>query len=93
MMRHYTINFKDIYTKGALHDLLSEQLELPEYYGRNLDALMDCLTDMREDTEIEMIGLSSLMDNLMEYAGNMLTVFHRAAFENKHLTLIFREEH
>ncbi|EPY13126.1 MULTISPECIES: barstar family protein [Paenibacillus] len=28
-----------------LHDVLSEVLELPNYYGRNLDALWDCLTE------------------------------------------------
>ena len=30
---------------------LKEMLEFPEYYGKNLDALHDCLTDL-EDVEI-----------------------------------------
>ena len=33
------------------HDYLKEMLEFPEYYGKNLDALYDCLTDL-EDVEI-----------------------------------------
>lgn len=33
------------------HEYLKELLELPEYYGKNLDALYDCLTDL-EDVEI-----------------------------------------
>ncbi|AHD05695.1 barnase inhibitor [Paenibacillus larvae subsp. pulvifaciens] len=29
---------------GQLHTVLKEALELPDYYGNNLDALWDCLT-------------------------------------------------
>lgn len=32
-------------SRTVLHDLLSKKLELPDYYGRNLDALWDCLTE------------------------------------------------
>ena len=34
-----------------VHDYLKEMLEFPEYYGKNLDALHDCLTDL-QDVEI-----------------------------------------
>ena len=34
-----------------VHDYLKEILEFPEYYGKNLDALHDCLTDL-ENVEI-----------------------------------------
>ena len=34
-----------------VHDYLKEMLEFPEYYGKNLDALHDCLTDL-EDVKI-----------------------------------------
>ena len=33
------------------HEYLKELLEFPEYYGKNLDALYDCLTDL-ENVEI-----------------------------------------
>lgn len=36
---------------SKVHDYLMETLEFPEYYGKNLDALYDCLTDL-EDVEI-----------------------------------------
>lgn len=38
------IEGKDIKTPEDLHDALSAGLAFPEYYGRNLDALWDCLT-------------------------------------------------
>ncbi|MBP0969954.1 MAG: barstar family protein [Oscillospiraceae bacterium] len=91
-MAAYSVDLRHIYTRESLHNVLEESLGLPEYYGRNLDALMDCLTEIREDCEIEFTGLSELMDNLMEYAERLLTTLHLAAFENHHLTLVFREE-
>lgn len=36
---------------AKVHNYLMEMLEFPEYYGKNLDALHDCLTDL-EDVEI-----------------------------------------
>lgn len=37
--------------REQLHDAVSQQLALPEWYGRNLDALYDCLGEVR-DVEI-----------------------------------------
>ena len=36
---------------AAVHEYLMETLNFPEHYGKNLDALYDCLTDL-EDAEI-----------------------------------------
>lgn len=39
----------NILADGAkVHDYLKETLEFPEYYGKNLDALYDCLTDLKD---------------------------------------------
>lgn len=37
-------DFKEIENLGILYDELSEKLKLPDYFGRNLDALWDVLT-------------------------------------------------
>lgn len=34
------------------HDYLKKSLNFPDYYGKNLDALYDCLTDIGVDTVI-----------------------------------------
>ena len=36
----------------SAHDYLSRVLRLPEYYGRNLDALYDCLSEFFTDDSI-----------------------------------------
>ena len=57
---------------------LSEALELPEWYGRSLDALYDCLTDLSVPTTIH-------MENWPEedYMQRALAVLRDAAEENE----------
>lgn len=52
----YVLNAKEMQTREEAHEYLKEILELPEYYGKNLDALYDCLSDM-EDAEVEIQNL------------------------------------
>lgn len=43
-MKTYILNFKDKETAGSLHDYLASMPDLPKQYGRDPDALYDCLT-------------------------------------------------
>lgn len=38
------IDGKDVTNTEALHRILKDQLEFPDFYGENLNALWDCLT-------------------------------------------------
>lgn len=69
--------------RTALHDLLSGELAFPEWYGRNLDALYDCLTDLCEETELVLCSWDSWED--LRYADRLLRVFRDAADENEKL--------
>lgn len=46
------INAKKLTERQSAHKYLKWMLEFPDYYGNNLDALYDCLTDMRHLTLI-----------------------------------------
>ena len=35
-------------TEENAHDYLKKMLHFPEYYGKNMDALFDCLTELPE---------------------------------------------
>lgn len=50
-MRQIILDGNILADAARVHDYLLEMLDFPEYYGRNLDALHDCLTDL-EDVEI-----------------------------------------
>ncbi len=51
-MRYLVLDAKRLNDREAAHDYLAKQLGLPEWYGRNLDALADCLGEMGEQTTI-----------------------------------------
>ncbi len=67
-----------------LHELLKKELEFPSYYGNNLDALFDCLTDIRLDTAIKLEGFLCLGDWNARFAAT----FCNAMEENPHLKII-----
>ena len=58
------------------HDYLMEALDLPDYYGKNLDALYDCLTEM--EGEIDLINADQVDEDILE-------TFKDAAKENDFL--------
>ena len=45
-----TIDCGGIATKEELHAHIAAMLDFPDWYGHNLDALMDCLTDLTDTT-------------------------------------------
>ena len=73
--------------RASLHDQLQEQLNLPYYYGRNLDALFDLLTERSGDTELTVKNWQLLETALGMYAAALMDTLYDAAKENKQLTI------
>ena len=44
----------------AIHDQLAHTLQFPDFYGRNLDALYDCLAEVREDVTFSLRNVHAL---------------------------------
>lgn len=59
-MKHITIDCTGITEPSQLHAALANKLSFPDWYGNNLDALFDCLSDIYEDTTVHFIGWNSL---------------------------------
>ena len=51
-MKKIELDFKDLQTPRQIHEYIAEKMGFPGYYGKNLDALYDCLTDICEDTQV-----------------------------------------
>ena len=64
------------------HEYLKEKLQFPEYYGRNLDALYDCLTDL-DETEVVIVH----RDEAGAYCRRIMQVFMAASRINGGLVL------
>lgn len=52
----YILNAEFMNTKEEAHEYLNRQFDLPEYYGKNLDALHDCLSEWN-DVQIEILNM------------------------------------
>ncbi len=72
----YTLDFSKIEHWGDFHQIIKKELDLPFNYGKNWDALWDCLTDIVNNDKVfyvEILGAEVLeqkwpgtLDNLVE---------------------------
>ncbi len=60
----------------------------PDYYGRNLDALWDCLTDFSGAMEIRFVNCAALRANLGPFWDQLQMVLEKAREENPLLSVI-----
>ena len=72
-----------------LYRALAEGLYFPAWYGGNLDALHDCLTDLHEPTELIVRGETALDALLGRRANAFRRVLDDSAEENLNLTVRF----
>ena len=89
-MKTYQIDCTALTDRDAVHDVLAQELCLPVYYGRNLDALYDCLTEFPA-CRILLLHTESLSP-LGAYGSALLATLRDAAQDNPLLTLIEGDE-
>ena len=62
--------------RAAVHAELREKLALPDYYGGNLDALNDCLGELRQRPLVVIESAGEFLENNDGYAVSLLRVFN-----------------
>ncbi|KAF1342960.1 barnase inhibitor [Bacillus subtilis subsp. subtilis] len=73
---------RDIENIEVLHDVLKDKLDFPNYYGRNLDALWDCLTGWVDlPLTLVLINFEFSKKFLGSYADDVLEVLLEAQEE------------
>ena len=87
-MVKYEIEGQAMVSREKAHDELARALCLPAHYGRNLDALWDCLGDMQG--EIILHRSEEMLEQLGPYGKKILAVLSEAALRVPGLT--FRAE-
>ena len=87
-MNEIKIDCSTIETKADFHAAMASALAFPDYYGKNLDALYDCLTEIGQDTRLILADWHHLEYRLGDYSGKAVYVFHCATRENPHLSVL-----
>lgn len=89
-MQEITIYGKDVSSMEEIHEYFQQELDFPEYYGGNLSALYDMLTDLSEDTRIT-LNLREAPSDLMEDLEKLAEVLMDAQDENSYLEVTVLE--
>lgn len=71
---------------AAMHRRLAQALELPEWYGHNLDALYDCLTELEAPVRLVLQN----WDSGKAFAAGFAAVFEDAAADNPDFSVEFQ---
>ncbi len=87
----HVIDLSTVFSADDLYDLLEEHMELPAYFGRNLDALADVFSEIgpRHPLELHFTGFAEGEAVLGKFARKFRTVCETAARENPALTFTF----
>ena len=75
--------------RNALHDYLKLQFGFPDYYGKNLDALYDLLTETPAPMKIEFLNFNEAEISLGNYARSLADTLRDAAEDNPFLEIEF----
>ena len=92
-MNRVELNTYKLLERETAHPYLKEMLGFPPYYGANLDALHDCLTQLGP-TEVIFADYYAAAETEREKGGflfRLMRVFNDSAEENPDLTLIIPE--
>ncbi|MEE5992662.1 MAG: barstar family protein [Oscillospiraceae bacterium] len=81
MTNAYLLDGSQMQDLPSAHRYLKEMLNFPEYYGNNLDALFDCLTEFSDETLI-------WIENENQMHPKLEKVFLDAMDENSSLMVI-----
>lgn len=82
-MRRIELDGARLTRREQAMDYLGERLELPEWWGRNLDALYDCLTELGEPRLLVLAGREVMGES--PFGRVLLRVLADAAEDNPYL--------
>lgn len=85
MRKEYFIDCEKLVERRAAHRYLAKTLEFPEHYGKNLDALFDCMTE-KDECSISFQGAAALYQ-AGGYGAKILEVMRDAAAANPRLSM------
>ena len=89
-MKEVIIDGEKINDMTDIHSVFAKELFFPEWYGGNLDALRDCLTDISEDITVTVMNREALFEKLNVRYGRFLKTLDYSEKENENLKIILK---
>ena len=87
----FVLDGSSVGNRETLHRVLAAGLQFPDWYGGNLDALHDCLTEINQPTELVIRGSDTLETALGSYAAAFRRVLTDSAAQNDALTVTWED--
>lgn len=87
-MNYKLIDLSGVNDKETLFDRIEDGLDLPVYFGKNLDALHDMLS--HSDMILELCGIDELRKNLGDYTDALCEMLRDTEAESKTFKVIIR---
>ena len=92
-MRHeYIIDLAGVESEEDVQERIIETLPLPDYYGSNLDALYDVLTENGDGWNIVIVNSEDVPEDMRPYIDEMIGVMEDASAVAPDLTVEYDEE-
>ena len=79
-MKRVSLDAKKMVEKEKMHEYFAKKFDLPEHYGKNLDALFDCLCEINEPTLIKLKNENALDNDTKE---SLTQLFYDVCEENE----------
>ena len=79
-MKSVSLDAKKMLEKEKMHEYFVKKFDLPEYYGKNLDALFDYICEINEPTLIKLKNENALDDGTKE---SLIQLFRDVCNENE----------
>ena len=87
--KDYTLDLSNVADREQLHELLKQNLDMPDWYGRNLDALFDVLGEKQGTIRIS--GFDEMEKKLADYARSFRAVCEDAMEQTPGLVIQFEK--
>lgn len=87
-MKEIRLDGKKMKTKEGTHLYLQDKLNLPKYYGKNLDALWDVLSCYNQSLIIRLANEADLIMNLGTYGESIVKLLKEVSLESSKIEFI-----
>ncbi len=80
-MSIYLLDGKDMTSRETAYRVIERNMGFPDWFGHNLDALYDALSELPRDTAVVFVNTDAMKRKLGKYADKILACFRDSAGE------------